>query len=159
MDRKAILFLDDEIEMLNALKRSFRKSPCETFFASTTTQALEILNSRDISVLVTDQRMPEMTGIEFLKIVKNSHPRVVRAILSGFTDVQTIIDAINHAEVFRFIAKPWNEQELKDAIDACLLHHEAIAENRLYMGNSQMIDPPANIADISDIIDLNKTIG
>jgi len=130
MGRKAILFLDDEIEMLNALKRSFRKSPCDTYFALNTAQALEILDTREISVLVTDQRMPDMTGSEFLRIVKDSHPRVVRTILSGYTDVQTIVESIHRGGVFRLITKPWNDQELHDTIDECLALYEEMEECR-----------------------------
>jgi len=134
MEKNAILFLDDEIEMLNALRRSFRKSPHETFFASNPAEALKVLETKNISVLVTDQRMPEMMGSDFLRSIKITHPWVVRVILSGFTDVQTIVDSINHGEVFRFIAKPWSEQELRNTIDECIAHYTEVEETRRCMG-------------------------
>ena len=84
--------------------------------ATSAPQAMEILNSQEIHVIISDQRMPKTTGSEFFSIIKTSHPNPTRILLTGFTDSASIINAINEGEVFRFLTKPWDDFQLKNAI-------------------------------------------
>jgi sigma-B regulation protein RsbU (phosphoserine phosphatase) len=117
----AILFVDDEQDTLGSLNRFLRKEPYIKYFASSGKEALEVLETHDITILLTDLRMPEMSGMELINQVKISHPDIVRVILSGIHDIDQIIESINTGEVFRFIPKPIEPQGFKkiirDAID------------------------------------------
>jgi sigma-B regulation protein RsbU (phosphoserine phosphatase) len=117
----AILFVDDEQDTLGSLNRFLRKEPYKKYFAKSGKEALELLETHDIKILLTDLRMPEMTGMELINQVKISHPDIVRVILSGIHDIDQIIESINTGEVFRFIPKPIEPQGFKkiirDAID------------------------------------------
>ena len=114
--RPAILLVDDEESVLNALKRLLRRENYTIFTASSAERGLEILAREQVEVVLSDQRMPVMSGVEFLRRVKTIHPRVVRMILSGYTDVNTITEAINGGEVYKFMNKPWENEALVGAI-------------------------------------------
>lgn len=86
-----------------------------------------------VQVVITDQRMPKMTGIEFLQEVKERYPNTVRVILSGYEDVNIIIEAINTNAIYRFLTKPWNDKELKATIRQCLAQYGLINQNQLLM--------------------------
>ena len=122
MNRHKILYIDDDAENLRTFKRLFRKE-YEILLAESGEEGLQLLQEHaPISIIITDQRMPEMTGIEFLDQSIRISPDSIRMILTGFTDVQALIDAINTGRVYRYITKPWDEQELyvtlKRAIDS-----------------------------------------
>ena len=117
MEKRTILFVDDEDKILRSLKRGLRDEPYRTLFATSGQEALEILKHEDVHVLVTDMRMPEMTGLELLRSVKKDYPHIIRMVLSGYTQVTTLLTAINEGEIFRFITKPWKlEEEFKPAV-------------------------------------------
>ena len=99
-------------------------------FATSGPKALEMLEENsDVNVLVTDMRMPEMTGLELLRICKAKYPKIVRIVLSGYSHITTLLTAINQGEIFRYILKPWeNEEELMDAINAAFEHYEQFPE-------------------------------
>lgn len=124
----AILFVDDEQDTLGSLNRFLRKEPYIKYFAASGKEALELLETHDITILLTDLRMPEMTGMELINRVKISHPDIVRVILSGIHDIDQIIESINTGEVFRFIPKPIEpegfKKVIKDAIDYFQLKEE-----------------------------------
>src|SRR5690242_10349860 len=107
-----ILVVDDEAANLRALERLFRED-YEVLTADSGAEAFDLLGQHDVAVLITDQRMPEMTGIELLKNTASIRPRMVRMILTGYTDVDSLIEAINCGQVYRYIGKPWNNEELK----------------------------------------------
>lgn len=113
MDKRTILFVDDEANVLNALRRTLRKEPYEIFLAQGAEEALDILRENEIDLVVSDHLMPGMDGLTFLKKVRESYPTVVRVILTGHADLQMAIEAINEGEVFRFLTKPWMDVELK----------------------------------------------
>ncbi len=127
MDNKpTVLFVDDEEKVLKSLKRGFLDEPYKKLFAISGKEALEILEKNEIYVIVTDMRMPEMNGLELLKIVKEKYPDVVRMVLSGYTQVSTLLTAINQGEIFKFITKPWKlEEEFKPAIHEAIEHYQA----------------------------------
>ncbi len=111
-----VLFVDDEEYNLVAFKATFRKE-YEILTAGNGKDALEILRNNKIGLIITDQRMPEMTGVELLEKIVPEFPDVIRVILTGFSDVEAIINAINNGRVFRYITKPWDEVELKMTIE------------------------------------------
>jgi response regulator RpfG family c-di-GMP phosphodiesterase len=116
----SILCVDDEKKILNALKRLFRKEGYHLYFANSGMEGLEILNDNDIQMVISDQRMPEMNGTEFLAEVKFRHPDVLRIILSGYSNVDAITQSINEGHIYKFFSKPWNDQELKTEIRQAL---------------------------------------
>lgn len=116
-DKKiSVLYIDDEINNLLSFQASFRRK-YKIFIASSAAEGLQILNDeKDIHVIICDQRMPHSTGVDFFQIVRKSHPHPVRILLTGYTDAEAIIDAINKGEIFRYVKKPWDEFELQNAI-------------------------------------------
>ena len=117
MKNRTVLFVDDEEQILKSLKRGLMNEPYKTLFANSGKEALEILEKRDVHVLVTDMRMPEMGGLELLKIVREKYPNIVRMVLSGYTQVTTLLTAINQGEIYKYITKPWKlEKEFIPAI-------------------------------------------
>jgi len=117
MEKRTVLFVDDEQRVLMSLKRGLLDEPYETLFAESGKEALEILDKKQVHVIVTDMRMPEMGGLELLRTVKKEYPHIVRMVLSGYTQVSTLLTAINQGEIFRFIPKPWKlEEEFKPAV-------------------------------------------
>ncbi len=126
MEKRTVLFVDDEEKLLNSLKRGFLDEPYNTLFATSGKETLEILEHNEVHVLVTDMRMPEMGGLELLKIVKEQYPHIVRMVLSGYTQVTTLLTAINQGEIFKYITKPWNlEEEFKPSIREAIEFYEA----------------------------------
>jgi len=118
-----ILIVDDEPANLRSLERLFRKD-YEVLTAASGAEALELLQRDDVAVLITDQRMPGMTGIELLKKTVPIRPRMVRIILTGYTDVDALVEAINCGQVYRYVAKPWNNEELLLTVRRALEHYE-----------------------------------
>lgn len=113
MDQATILFVDDEANVLSALRRSLRKEPYNLVFAQGPEEALELLRETPVDLIVSDHLMPSMDGLTLLKRVKEIQPQIIRVILTGHADLQMTIQAINEGEVFRFLTKPWNDLELK----------------------------------------------
>ena len=111
-----IVILDDEQNILNSLKRLFRDEPVKIFTTTDYKEALDIIHREKVKVVLSDHRMPEVSGIEFLTMVKKDHPMIIRMLFTGYLDIGVAEDAINKSGVYRFINKPWNEEELKAAI-------------------------------------------
>lgn len=112
-----VLCVDDESSILKSLKRLFMDSEHEIITASSGPEGLELLqNSAPIQVVVSDYRMPGMNGIDFLREVCRRWPETVRIVLSGYADTASVVSAINEGEIYKFIPKPWNDDELKVTI-------------------------------------------
>ncbi len=125
MSHKTVLFVDDEERILKTIRRLAHGSPFRAIFAQSGAEALELLEHEDVQVIVTDMRMPEMTGLELLREVKARYPKIIRVVLSGYTDITTLLKAINDGQIFRFITKPWEKQEdLLSVIDEALRRAE-----------------------------------
>jgi len=114
-----ILYVDDEIHNLNSFKAAFRRF-YNVYTALSAKDGIEIMRETPIHLIITDQRMPEMTGVEFLEKAIGIQPESIRMILTGYSDVEDIIRAINTGRIYRYITKPWSEQELKLTIDLAL---------------------------------------
>ncbi len=111
-----VLFVDDEERVVNALRTIFR-DVYEVTVASGGEQALELVRSQPFHVVVSDQRMPGMLGVELLREVKLAAPTTVRMLLTGYSDLAAIVGSVNDGEVFRFVSKPWNQDDLRATID------------------------------------------
>jgi diguanylate cyclase (GGDEF)-like protein/PAS domain S-box-containing protein len=127
---RTLLLVDDEPNILAALKRQMRGANCRILTAPGGQQGLEVLESEPVDVIVSDQRMPGMTGVEFLRVVKNSHPDTVRMVLSGFTELQSVTDAVNEGAIYKFLTKPWDDTQLRGHIEEAFRHKEMVDENR-----------------------------
>ena len=129
MTTHKILYIDDDAENLRTFKRLFRKE-YDILLAESGEEGLRILQEHaPIPIIITDQRMPEMTGIEFLDQSIQISPESIRMILTGFTDVQALIDAINTGRVYRYITKPWDEQELYVTLKRAIESYELKRRN------------------------------
>ena len=117
MPKKAIsiLYVDDEANNLIAFRAVFR-TKYTIFTALSGLEGLEVLNENDIQIIITDQRMPNMTGVEFLEEVIQKYPAPIRILLTGYTDMSAIVDAINKGSIFQYLNKPWDEDELEEVI-------------------------------------------
>ena len=124
MHRHAVLFVDDEINILKAVKRLLRNEPWEVLCASRPQEALEMLDTTAVQVVVSDQRMPEMSGVDLLAAVRERHTDVVRMMLTGYTEMNVAVEAINRGEIFRLITKPWNDEELKATLRQAFDHFD-----------------------------------
>jgi signal transduction histidine kinase len=118
MSKHTILCVDDEIDNVEALERLFRKK-YTVLKATSGKQALEVLDQHPgpLALIITDQRMPEMTGSEFLEKTLNSHPETVRILLTGYTDLESVIEAVNKGQIFRYVTKPWDPVDLANTVD------------------------------------------
>ena len=119
-----ILFIDDEVNILKALQRLLRTEPLNVLCAARAQEALELLEKTPAQVVVTDQRMPEMTGVELLASIRERHPDIVRMMLTGYTEMNVAVEAINRGEIYRLITKPWNDDELKATIRQAFDHSD-----------------------------------
>jgi response regulator RpfG family c-di-GMP phosphodiesterase len=109
--RPSVLYVDDEMANLIAFRAAFRKD-FDVHVAHSPEEAIEQLNSFHVDVMITDQRMPGMTGIDLVRATKESHPEVVKMILTGFADHEVVMNALNEGLVFRFFEKPWSKQRI-----------------------------------------------
>ncbi|GAB6063734.1 response regulator [Deferrisoma palaeochoriense] len=116
-DTPKVLFVDDEENVLRALRRLFRREPWALGFATSGEEALRRFEAEGpFDVVVADQRMPGMTGVELLRRLKALHPECVRIVLSGYTDVNAVIEAVNEGAIFKFLTKPWDDEVLRATV-------------------------------------------
>ena len=111
-----ILYIDDEVNNLNSFKATFRFD-YTILLAQNPAEAINHLNASDVQIIISDQRMPETTGVEFFEQIRYSHPSTVRLLITGFSDIESVIDSINRGHIFRYIKKPWLELDVKSAIE------------------------------------------
>jgi response regulator RpfG family c-di-GMP phosphodiesterase len=130
---EAIMFVDDEENILNSLRRVFRKEPYELLACLSAEQALEMLESKQVQVLISDQLMPGMKGTELLKVVKEIYPSTIRIILSGHSEMEDIVRAINEGEVYCFLKKP------EDLTDLVTVVSRAMEQSRLIQKVREML--------------------
>src|SRR6476661_3503366 len=127
--RYPILVVDDEQDNLDAFRFNFRKT-FDILTATSGPEALQILADKDVSVVVTAQRMPKMTGVELLREVRANHPDTVGIILTAFTDVDVLIEAINLGQVYRYITKPWDAKEVRGVLQYAIERFHLQRENK-----------------------------
>jgi response regulator RpfG family c-di-GMP phosphodiesterase len=136
--KRPILVVDDEPEMLFSLK-SLLRPEYEVYTAGSGAEGMKILQEHPVHLVMTDQRMPEMTGVEFLTRIKCDHPYAIRLIFTGYADIRAVIDAINQGNVFRYVTKPWDPEDLLAALrqageryDQLAQHQELLSELQAY---------------------------
>ena len=133
-----LLYVDDEVDNLVAFKAVFRRL-YQISTAESSAQALEILKDNDIDIVISDQRMPEKTGVELLEEIKTKYPQIIRMILTGYSDMEAIIGAINQGKIYHYFTKPWEFEEVKVVIDNALELLELKQENQnLTLQNAQL---------------------
>lgn len=125
-----LLIVDDEPNMVRALVRLFRSDTIDILTAQNGQEALEIIKQQPVHVLLTDNMMPVMTGLELVKRTNGCSPDTVRIVLTGQSDMETVLAAVNEGEVFRFVLKPWNDIELKASVLIALGHRRLIEDNK-----------------------------
>ena len=128
--KRTLLLVDDEPNITHALQRLFRHADLRILTADSGQTGLDVLAEYAVDVIISDQRMPGMTGVEFLKTVKNLYPNTVRIVLSGFTELQSVTQAVNEGSVYKFLIKPWNDNELRNSIEEAFRSKEFADENR-----------------------------
>lgn len=124
-----ILIVDDDLQVVRSLQRIFNLHGLSAVAAGSGDEALELLAMQEIPVLLTDNRMPGMNGVELARLVKDLHPATVRIMMTGYSDVETTIRAINEGAVFKFVTKPWEEQRLCSTVMEALQYHQFLSKN------------------------------
>ena len=128
-----VLYIDDEENNLIAFKAAFRRD-FKVFTAQSADEARDILkNNENFDVIITDQRMPKETGVEFLVSILDSYPDPIRILLTGYSDIEAVIDAINEGQVYRYITKPWNEEDLRNTIKNAAEVHRLRKQNEILL--------------------------
>jgi len=131
-----LLIIDDEVDITKALIRQFRRK-YNVFATTDASDALKIMENQKIQVVLSDQRMPGMTGVDFFSKIKDKYPDALKLILTGYSDIEAVIGAINEGQVFRYVKKPWNPDELETIIREAFEKYELITNNRRLMTSLQ----------------------
>ncbi len=131
-----LLIIDDEVEITKALVRQFRRK-YNVFSAIGPSEGFNIMEKENIQVVLSDQRMPGMTGIDFFKKIKDKYPDALKLILTGYTDFEAVIGAINEGQIFRYVKKPWDQDELDAIVKEAFEKYELITNNRRLMQKLQ----------------------
>ena len=138
-----VLYVDDEENNLFSFKATFRMK-YEVLTAVSAKEALNILSTKQVHVIISDQRMPEMTGVEFFEIVLEKFPDPIRVLLTGYTDMSAVVDAINKGKIYHYLDKPWNEEELdltiNRAYEKYLEHVELKKMNEKLTGSNEQLE-------------------
>lgn len=127
---RTVLLVDDEPNVIAALRRLLRRDGYQILSASNGLEGLALLTKTPVDIIVSDQRMPGMTGVEFLRQAKMLYPDTVRIVLSGYTELQSVTDAINEGAIYRFLTKPWDDTLLRSLIVEAFHHKELADENQ-----------------------------
>ena len=125
-----ILFVDDEPSILSSLRRLFRPIGYQIHLAEGGKAALAILEQVAVDLVISDMRMPEMDGVQFLEQVRQRWPDTVRLLLTGYADISSTIDAVNRGEIYRYIAKPWDDHDIILIVHDALAHQALVQENK-----------------------------
>ncbi|MEC4675323.1 MAG: response regulator [Nitrospirota bacterium] len=128
--RNSILIVDDEVNVISSLKRALIDEPYEIFTANSGIEGIEVLRNNRIKVIISDERMPGMSGAEFFSKVKEIYPDTVRIMLTGHASIESAMKAVNSGEIYRFFKKPWDDIELKLSIHSAMEKYNLEEENR-----------------------------
>lgn len=129
MTTRKLLLVDDEENILKALRRVLRKDGYEILMARSGEQGMDLLKDHAVGVIITDQRMPQMTGTQFLSQVRERYPDTMRIVLSGYTELESVTDAINRGHIYKFLTKPWEDDLLRSNIQEAFESYELRQEN------------------------------
>lgn len=126
-EQRTLLVVDDEPNIRRAITRSLHVDGYRILSAGSAAEGFEVLATNTVGVVLSDQRMPGMTGTEFLARVRELYPSIVRVVLSGYTDVRTVTEAVNRGQIYKFLTKPWDDDELRKEVEAAFERHEQSA--------------------------------
>lgn len=144
-----ILVVDDEPANVRALERLFRDH-YDVFTAGSGGDALFMIEHHDMALLIADQRMPGMSGIELMRRTAQLRPHMVRILLTGYTDVESLIQAINSGQVYKYITKPWNNEDLLLTVTRALEHYQTVkSRHNLQMVNERLLSRLREIAELA----------
>ncbi|MDX6306350.1 MAG: two-component system, NtrC family, response regulator HupR/HoxA [Blastocatellia bacterium] len=147
-----IMIVDDEPANLRVLERLFR-ADYRVVTAPSGAEALALLEQNDVALMISDQRMPEMTGIELMTKTVDIRPHMVKILLTGYTDVGAIIAALNSGLVYRYLTKPWNNDDLRLTVSRALEHYEMMkAKHQLGMENQRLRAMLQEINEIASVV-------
>jgi DNA-binding NtrC family response regulator len=125
-----ILIVDDEPNVISSLTRVFIDEPYQIYSANSALEAMEILKEYSVKVVISDEKMPEISGLEFLSMVREQFPYIIRIILTGYASIEAAIKAINEGEIYRFLTKPWDDMDIKFAVRDAIDKYNLEEENR-----------------------------
>ncbi len=128
--RRTLLIVDDEANILSALRRMLHQEGYRILTADSANSGLEVLAQNSVQVILSDQRMPGMNGTEFLRRVKELHPNTVRIVLSGYTDLESVTQSINEGALYKFLTKPWTDEQLREQIRDAFRYYDAVIKPR-----------------------------
>ena len=123
--KHCLLVVDDEPDVCDSVHDLLRRE-YRVLKATCASEALDLLKSEEVHIIMTDQRMPQATGVEFLVKAKSRRPEAVRMLFTGYADLESIIAAINQGHIFQFLRKPWNPDELRDAVRSAAEEYERL---------------------------------
>ncbi|MBA4387998.1 MAG: hypothetical protein C0404_08455 [Verrucomicrobia bacterium] len=151
MDEKTntILCVDDEDRILRVLEMILSREGYKVFKALGGQEALAILEKEKVELIISDQRMPGMTGTELFRAVRQKYPGIVRIMMSGYSDFDSLVNAINEGEIFRFISKPWETEQLRELIRL------AFAQNTVMKNMEELARSVSDIAKIAGKVSVN----
>src|SRR6266566_2644256 len=135
--RHTLLVVDDEPDMVQSVQDLLRLD-YRVLGATRAQDALKILREQEVQIVMTDQRMPGMSGVEFLYHVRGEHPEAIRLLFTGYADIKAVIDAINQGSVYRYITKPWNPDELQTIIRQAAEQYDLLVERKQLLAELQV---------------------
>lgn len=130
MAEDSILVVDDEPNVIASLKRVFMDEPYRIYSANSASEAIEILKKHPIKVVISDEKMPEISGSEFLSMVREQFPNIIRIMLTGHASIDSAMKAINEGEIYRFFTKPWDDMDIRFAVRSAIEKYHLEEENR-----------------------------
>ncbi|HEX7722509.1 MAG TPA: response regulator [Pyrinomonadaceae bacterium] len=155
-----IMIVDDEPANLRTLLRLFRQD-YQVITAESGAEALTLLQQHDVALMISDQRMPQMTGIELMKKAVEVRPQMVKILLTGYTDISALIESVNSGLVYRYLTKPWNNDDLQLTVARALEHYEITKSNCLIaMENKRLRARLHSISEMAvEAIDAGRDVG
>jgi len=139
IEKTGILYVDDEENNLTSFKASLRRE-FNVYTAISPEAAQEFLDKEDLKVVLSDQRMPKKTGVEFFTELKKTHPEPIRILLTGYSDMQAVVDAINQGEVHRYLTKPWDASSMISTINQAVEIFDLRRENKRLMAELKRVN-------------------
>src|SRR6516165_2142435 len=125
--KHCLLVVDDEPDLVHSVQDLLRFD-YRVLGATRAVDGLNIMEREQVHIVMTDQRMPEMTGVEFLKRLRETHPDVIRLLFTAYADIKAVVDAINQGSVYRYITKPWDPDELEMVVRQAVEKHDLVVE-------------------------------
>jgi two-component system response regulator HupR/HoxA len=159
-----ILIVDDQKEILNSLSRLF-KNEYQVITASSGEEAIKVLKQTTVAVILSDQRMPRMDGTSFLQKAKDIQPDAIRILITGYSDIEATVEAVNKAQIFQYVSKPFEPEELKQIINRAIDHYHLSRENKklhdelIEKNKLLQIENEALVRQVEHELDLGNIIG